>query len=140
MLNLNNRFDTHAYRVADFEFSSTMLQQDTIEEGSWVSLNTDGKLIPATNSTGKAFILLTSKKPGRDYITGTGAAPKGSVLMGVAILDTDVVTPTSIVPGKALKIGTDGKLAIDSDGSATVAFALSAPAAGTNVTRIYILP
>ena len=143
MLNLNNRYDTHAYRVAgDFRFGSAMKEMATIEEGTWVSVNTDGTLKVA-DGTGKAFILLTSKRPGRDYVTGAGEDPLASVLMGVAILDTDQIDTSGVTPGAALSVGTAGsagKLVKQSGSAAVVAYALSAPDASTGLTRIYILP
>lgn len=143
MLNLNNRYDTHAYRVAgDFRFGSAMKEMDTIAEGTWVSVDTDGTLKVA-DGTGKAFILLTSKRPGRDYVTGAGEDPLASVLMGVAILDTDQIDTSGVTPGAALSVGTGGsagKLVKQSGSAAVVAYALSAPDASTGLTRIYILP
>ena len=106
MLKKMNRYIGHAYTVAHLELKAT----GEVEEGSWVTIDTDGKLI-VSNGTKKSFLLSGSKRTGRDY-TSSG------IFKGVAFvhgpfygLNTSCFDNTKeYAPMTALKVTTGGKL------------------------------
>lgn len=79
MLKKDNRFDSYAYRIATREIASTVT---ALEEGSWVTLNSDGKIINATASSTVAFLCLTSERKDRDNVSSQGAFPKAAYYLG----------------------------------------------------------
>jgi len=62
MLKKMSRYIGHAYQVANAELKSNI----EVEEGTWVTVDTDGTLI-VSDGTQKSFILHGSARTGRDY-------------------------------------------------------------------------
>lgn len=69
MLKFNSKFEEYAYRVASNQLDPSVT---TLEEGQWVTKN-NGKIVIADGSK-KSFMCLTSKRPGRDQISGKSDA------------------------------------------------------------------
>jgi hypothetical protein len=61
MLKKMDRYIGHSYSIANAELKTT----GTVEEGTWVTLDTDGTLIVA-DGTQKSFLLTGSQRAGRD--------------------------------------------------------------------------
>lgn len=108
MLKKEGRFDQYAYRVAEFPISATLAASE-FQDGIWVTINSNGELVKA-DGTKKAFVLLTSKKTGRDQISGRFNA-QGTILMGASRVTTDQVkADDTYAPCTPLYVGADGKL------------------------------
>lgn len=82
MIVRENHFDEYAYRVANCDIADPTM---VIEEGSWVTLDTNGKII-ASDGTKKSFLFISSKRTGRDNITPQGAFNKGAFLHGSFVM------------------------------------------------------
>jgi hypothetical protein len=67
MIKFENRLDSYAYRVGTSELDPSVT---TIEDGVWVTYNAAGKLVVADGTAKKAWILMGSRKVGRDQVAG----------------------------------------------------------------------
>jgi hypothetical protein len=65
MLKFEGKFDEYAYRVANMELDDSVA---TLDEGQWITKN-NGKIVVA-DGTKKAFLVIGSKRTGRDQIGG----------------------------------------------------------------------
>ena len=129
MIKFENRFDEYAYRIAYREIDPSLT---SVEEGTWVTINADGKLI-AADGTKKAFILIGSRRTGRDTVSGV-PVKKLSYLHGVFELSTDkfdvAKTYTEMTP-LVVEDGIVRPFVDASDKSYLIeAYALGAPANG----------
>lgn len=77
MIRNEGRFDSYAYRVGKFQLDSTV---EKLEEGQWVTIK-NGKLVVADGTEKKAFLVIGSKREGRDQVSGK-AINKVSFLVG----------------------------------------------------------
>jgi hypothetical protein len=77
MVRYENRYDEYAYRIAYRELDPSV---ESIEEGKWITLNSDGKIVSSDGSK-KSFLLIGSKRTGRDQISGK-AVQKLAYLFG----------------------------------------------------------
>ena len=150
MINKGARFDSYAYRSAEHKIASALVTAG-FEDGIFVSFDSNGSLVKADGKS-KAFMLTTSKKTGRDLVTGKISA-KGSILVGHFMVSTDQVASTdAFAPGKALYVNASGLLSltgvtvtVGSGETATtippilVGYAMSALDAD-GILRAYILP
>lgn len=108
MIRKQNRFDEYAYRVANKRLSDSVV---TLEEGQWVTLDTNGELVIATG-TQKAFIVIGSKRDGRDMVGGKSVRKvsylKGNFEFDVTNFDpagdysTSPITPLKVTAGGIL--------------------------------------
>lgn len=73
-----NRFDEYAYRLATRQIADP---DAYLEEGSWISLDANGKVV-AADGTKLSFLCLTSNRTGRDNLTPQAVWPKVSYLFG----------------------------------------------------------
>ena len=78
MINFENRFDEYAYRVAYRMLDDSVTE---LEEGKWITVNDEGKIV-ISDGTKKSFLCLTSKRAGRDQLSGKSVR-KVSYLLGV---------------------------------------------------------
>jgi len=76
--NAGNNFDEYAYRIATKQLAAPATY---LEEGSWVTLDTSGKIVSA-DGTKLAFLCLTSNRVARDNITPQNLTPKMTYLLG----------------------------------------------------------
>jgi hypothetical protein len=106
MLKKMGRFVGHAYSIANTELKAT----GTVEEGMWVTLDTDGMLILSDGSK-KSFILIGSQRAGRDQVAN--GLFKGLAFLHGSFygLNTDNFDNTkTYAPMTALKVTTGGIL------------------------------
>jgi len=80
------RFDEYAYRIANASLAAAVVTSG-IEEGQWVTYDTDGNLVVAGAASVKAFIAIGSKRTGRDQVSGK-AISKIAYLHGAFVLET----------------------------------------------------
>lgn len=128
MIRKENRFDEYSYRVASLPLDLTV---DRVEEGQWVTIK-NGKVVIAGAEDVKAFLVIGSKREGRDQVSGK-AVCKVSFLVGdfmltVSNFDTSKsyttdMTPLKVAEGGILEPGTQGTDKI-------VAYAIGQPNAG----------
>lgn len=88
MINKENRFDEYAYRIAFKEADPSIV---ALEEGQWISF-VGGKAVISDGTT-KSFICLTSKRDGRDQLSGV-PVKKVSYLLGSFELTVTNFDPT----------------------------------------------
>lgn len=108
-----NRYDAYAYRIASRPFAPLA---GNIHEGSWITLNDDGQIVQSTGAK-KSFLLLTSKRPGRDNVSPQ-QFPRGSYLLGAfeitvvndADADTAFDSTETYAAMTPLKVNADGIL------------------------------
>lgn len=120
MIKFNSRYDAYAYRIGWFELKDGV----TLEEGQWVKLDTDNKVVIAGEGD-KGFFAIGSKRPGRDQVSGK-AVNQVAFLHGAFALWTDKVEGT-VEPMSPLKIGANGileKATLATDAGKIVAWAL----------------
>ena len=120
MIKFNSRYDAYAYRIGWFELGDNV----TLEEGQWVKLNEENKVVIA-GAGDKGFLAVGSKRKGRDQVAGK-AVNQVAFLHGAFSLWTDKVTGT-VDPMSPLKIAADGKLekaTLPGDAGTVVAWAL----------------
>ena len=120
MIKFNSRYDAYAYRIGWFELKNGV----TLEEGQWIKLDEDGKVVIA-GAGDKGFFAIGSKRPGRDQVAGK-AVNQVAFLHGAFSVWTDKVTGT-VEPMSALKIGANGILenaTLPTDAGNVVAWAL----------------
>ena len=106
MLKKMDRFIGNAYSIANLELKTT----GEVEEGTWVTIDTDGKLI-VSDGTKKSFLLTGSQRTGRDQ-TANGLFKGVSIIHGHFYgLNTDKFDNTkTYVPMTALIVTTNGVL------------------------------
>lgn len=141
MIKLEGRFDEYAYRVATFDVDSGVT---ALEEGQWVTLNATGKVAISDGTANKSFICISSKRTGRDQITGV-PVKKASFLVGNFLLNvSNYDTNGSYAAMTPLVVTTAGVLTpytiLTQDGGGTningtppqkiVAYSLGAPVSG----------
>ena len=117
MIKLTERFDQYAYSVA-IKPSDNLLSVG-FEEGQWVAPGANGYDFPTAGA--KAFMLISSKRTGRDQFSGKASAPDTSapaqVYVGSFALATDQFdTNETYAPGDALYVKADGKLTNNGSG------------------------
>lgn len=120
MIKFNSRYDAYAYRIGWFELKDGV----TLEEGQWVKLDENNKVVIA-GAGDRGFFAIGSKRPGRDQVAGK-AVKQVAFLHGAFSVWTDKVTGT-VAPMDALKIGANGvleKATLPADAGKVVAFAL----------------
>lgn len=107
MIKFEERFEKYAYRVADDYVDDSVTE---LEEGQWVTYNTDGKLI-VSDGTKKSFIALGSKRAGRNLVGGV-SVKKISYLHGPFRLKVSNFDPAGNydAPMTPLKVTTGGVL------------------------------
>lgn len=130
MIRKENRFDEYAYRIATFPLDESV---DTVEEGQWVTLNADGKVIIAGEDAKKAFLVIGSKRVGRDKVSGRICQDISFLLGHFALTVSNFDSMGSYTEGiTPLKIKTGGILTpVTSPGTeTTVAYAIGAPKNG----------
>ena len=121
MIRLTARFDQYAYSVP-VQLDPALLEKG-FEEGMWIVPGENGYKLPT--GTVKSFMLISSKRPGRDQFAGKVDAP-AQIYVGPFALSTDQVkTDDVFVPGAALYAGTDGLLTVTEKGP-VVAYATGA--------------
>lgn len=121
MIKFNSRYDAYAYRIGWFELKDGV----TLEEGQWVKLDTDNKVVIAETGD-KGFLAIGSRRDGRDQVSGK-AVKQVAFLHGAFALWTDKVEGSSVAPMTPLKITTGGKLTtatLPADTGKVVAWAL----------------
>lgn len=140
MIKVEGRFDEYAYRVATYDVDSSVT---ALEEGQWVTLNSSGKVIISDGTANRSFLCISSKRSGRDQITGV-PVKKASFLVGQFLLQvSNYYADGSYSAMTPLCVTTDGVLTpytaltqgggSDIDGTPPqkiVAFALGAPVSG----------
>jgi len=106
MLKKMNRYIGHAYSVANAELKSSV----EVEEGTWITIDTDGKLI-VSDGTKKSFMLTGSQRTGRDY-TANGLFKGVSFIHGPFYgMNTSIFDATKDYPPMTpLMIGANGIL------------------------------
>jgi hypothetical protein len=135
-----NRFDEYAYRIATRQVADA---DAYLEEGSWVSLDANGKVINADGTT-LAFLCMTSNRIGRDNLTTQAVWPKATYLVGpyeLTVQNSDkgntafdaTKTFSVLLPCKVAKDATTGQgiltpwvAGTDTDYSKIVCYALGA--------------
>ena len=116
MIKLTDRFDQYAYSVA--VKPSEHLLSAGFEEGQWVAPGANGYDFPTAGA--KAFMLISSKRAGRDQFSGKAAAP-AQIYVGPFVLSTDQFDDQVVyVAGDALYVKADGKLTKTNPGSGVV--------------------
>ncbi len=83
MIKFEGRFDEYAYRIATRKLSSTVTE---LTEGQWITLDSNGEVVISDGSK-KSFMVISSKREGRDNITGNGG--RATYLMGHFEVTTD---------------------------------------------------
>ena len=78
MLKKDNRFDAYAYRMAQRDLANPA---NYLEEGSWITLDADGKIVSA-DGTKLSFLCLTSNRKYRDNVSTQAIHPKATYLLG----------------------------------------------------------
>lgn len=73
-----NRFDEYAYRIGTRQIADP---DAYLEEGSWISLDANGKIVSA-DGTKLAFLCLTSNRTMRNNVAPQAVWPKASYLLG----------------------------------------------------------
>lgn len=89
MIRFDNRFDEYSYRIAFREADASILTAD-LEEGTWVTVV--GSKVKVADGTQKSFLTISSKRAGRDQITGV-PVKKISYLHGTFELTTTIFDP-----------------------------------------------
>ena len=118
MIRLSARFDQYAYSVP-VKVAPELLENG-FEEGQWVTPGENGYVL-ATDAKKKAFMLISSKRPGRDQFSGKVGAP-AQIYVGPFALETDQVKDDdTFTPGAPLYVGADGKLTVTGGEGALVA-------------------
>ena len=112
MIRLTARFDQYAYSIPvqlDAE-----LMENGFEEGMWVAPSENGYGLPTGEA--KSFMLISSKRPGRDQFAGKVGVP-AQIYVGPFALSTDQIkTDDAFTPGAALYAGADGLLTVTKTG------------------------
>jgi hypothetical protein len=108
MIKVEARFDEYAYRVADALLDSSVT---TVEEGQWVTFNAAGNLVVAGADAPKSFLVIGSKRAGRNQVAGV-PVKKVSYLHGVFRLKVSnfdpagtyaaTMTPLKVIAGGIL--------------------------------------
>lgn len=112
MIRLTARFDQYAYSVP-VQVDPALLTKG-FEEGMWIVPGENGYKLP--DGTAKSFMLISSKRPGRDQFAGKVDAP-AQIYVGPFALSTDQVKIDDVfAPGVALYAGTDGLLTVTEKG------------------------
>ncbi len=112
MIRLTARFDQYAYSVP-VQLDPALLEKG-FEEGMWIAPGENGYKLPT--GTAKSFMLISSKRPGRDQFAGKVDAP-AQIYVGPFALSTDQVkTDDVFTPGAALYADKDGLLTITESG------------------------
>lgn len=122
MIKFDSRYDAYAYRVGWFDIDDSV---DSIEEGQYVKLNENKKIVLAEEGDSAAWMAIGSKRKGRNQVAGK-CVKKIAFLHGAYCVSTDQVTGT-ISPMEPLKVGADGKLVkatLPADASKVVAWCL----------------
>lgn len=120
MLKFNSRYDAYAYRIGWFELKNGV----TLEEGQWVKLDENNKVVIAGEGD-KGFLAIGSSRKGRDQVAGK-AVNQVAFLHGAFSVWTDKVKGT-VEPMSPLKIGENGvleKATLPGDAGKVVAWAL----------------
>ena len=84
MINPENRLDEYAYRMSG-DVDSTVT---TLQEGQWLTYNAAGKFVIADGTTARSFPTISSKRTGRDQLSGKPIY-KAVVLVGNFKIVTD---------------------------------------------------
>lgn len=105
MIRFDSRYDAYAYRVGWFDLDDSV---ESIEEGTYVKLNEDKKIVPAEVGDPVAWLAIGSKRKGRNQIAGK-CVKKIAFLHGAYCVHTDQVEGT-VAPMEPLKIAAGGKL------------------------------
>lgn len=140
MIRLTNRYMQYAYSVP-FKVSEALKTKDGgFEEGTFVVPSgtaqgvDNGITLPAAGK--KAYMLLSSKRTGRDNISAK-PVDIAQVLIGPAVVDTNMVEGDvlSATPGTPLYVKENGNLtATGAEGAVVVAYLLDADPAATGAT------
>lgn len=130
MIKFESRFDEYAYRVANLQLDPGVT---SLIEGQWITK--DGNKAKIADGTAKSFLCLSSKREGRDQMSGK-VDPMVSFLHGsfyglkVDQFDVegsyDEMTPLKVKAGGVLTPWTTGVDKVE----LLVAYALAAPAGG----------
>lgn len=127
MIRKESRWDAYAYRVGKFQLDETV---ERVEEGQWITIK-GGKIVVADGAEAKAFLVIGSKREGRDQVSGK-AISKVSFLVGafagLKVTNFDLTkTYTDMCP---LAVAEGGILAPAEAESKVVAYAVGAPIDG----------
>ena len=106
MIKLSARYDQYAYSVP-VQVSDDLLTKG-FEEGQWIAPDANGYVLPEEAGK-KAFMLISSKRPGRDQFSGKVGAP-AQVYVGSFALETDQVNDEEYTLGAPLYVAKGGKL------------------------------
>lgn len=108
MIKLMGRYDAYAYRM-NFPLAATVT---TLDEGTWVTLDANGKLVVSNGTAALSFMAMSSKRAGRDNITPHGG--ECTVLVGPYSVWTDKFNGSASFtsPTTPLKVTTGGILDI----------------------------
>ncbi|MGL5718196.1 MAG: hypothetical protein ACRCX2_34645 [Paraclostridium sp.] len=128
MIRIENRFDEYSYRVASLPLSLTV---DRVEEGQWVTIK-GGEVVVANEADVKAFLVIGSKREGRDQVSGK-ATHKVSFLVGNYMLSVSNFdgAKTYSTDMTALKVVDGGILAPVAEATDKIAcYAIGQPVGG----------
>ena len=109
MIRFENRFDEYSYRLAYREIASSVT---ALEEGQWITFDTDGKIVISDGTAAKSFLAIGSKRTDRDQVSGVSvkkiAYLHGAFELSVSNYDTNGTYTAALT---ALKVTTAGILA-----------------------------
>lgn len=129
MIRKENRFDSYAYSVAYRELDASVT---TLDDGQWITLQ-GGKVVISDGSA-KSFLCTSSKRAGRDQISGV-PVKKVAYLLGAFELSVTNFDPAKTYGDMTpLVVTTGGILTPFVDGTHAdrqiVAYSVSAPVGG----------
>lgn len=132
MIRFEGRMDEYAYRMSDAYLDSTVTQ---LEEGQWVTFNAAGNLVVADGTECKAFLALSSIRPGRNNVSGVPVKKAtflhGAFMLKVSNFDTGVTYEDKMTPLKLKAGGVLTKWASPADDAVpVVAYAKGKPMDG----------
>jgi hypothetical protein len=129
MIKFENRFDEYAYRIAYREIDSSI---STIEEGTWVTV-VDGKVV-VSDGTKRSFLCITSKRSGRDQLSGKAVTKAGYLLGNFELTVTNFDATKTYGDMEPLVVNATGQLrpyvAATDKSYLIVAYALGTPVSG----------
>lgn len=130
MIKANSRYDDYAYRVAYFNLSDTV---ESIEEGQFGTFDENGEVVLADSTSKKVFLVIGSKRAGRDQISGKAtkriAFLHGPFLVSISNYDEEGTYNGGLTP---LKISDEGTVTpVTAEGTdIVVAYAIGQPSGG----------
>lgn len=111
MIKHSVRYDNYAYRLADVPASAELISAGW-EEGEFLSYNSNGELVKATNQT-LPFMSLSSSRRGRNQFLGKTTTATSLMFGAARVATTNFDAGKTYTAGAPLYVNANGALTTD---------------------------